>query len=96
MYGAAHAQYVSSASTLLSVQILFHFRTLKLAVDGSGDGDSTHERVIDDTRVLGTGPFELLIGRDFKLAVWEEMVKTMAVGEVARFTCPFQVSSTLY
>ena len=40
---------------------------------------------------MATGPFELLIGREFKLSVWEEMVKTMRVGEIARFICPFEV-----
>ena len=47
--------------------------------------------MIDDTQTLGTGPFELLIGREFKLGVWEQMVKSMLVNEVARFSCPYKV-----
>ncbi len=47
--------------------------------------------IIDDTRILGTGPFELLIGREFKLSILEDMVKGMLVGEVARFSCPYKV-----
>lgn len=47
--------------------------------------------IIDDSRRMGNGPFELLIGREFKLDIWEEMVRTMRLKEVARFTCPFKV-----
>ena len=47
--------------------------------------------IIDDSRRMGNGPFELLIGREFKLDIWEEMVKTMRLKEVSRFTCPFKV-----
>ena len=36
-------------------------------------------------------PFELYIGREFKLAIWEELVKTMKVGEISRFSCPYEV-----
>lgn len=50
--------------------------------------------MIDDTRVMGNGPFELLIGREFKLDIWDEMVRSMKVEEVARFVCPFAVSVT--
>ena len=45
------------------------------------------EVVIDDSRKFGK-PFELLIGRNFKLECWEECVKTMIPGEVSRFSCP--------
>lgn len=75
------------------LQVFFHFRALKLQQDGSLDEDNLRESVIDDTRTLGTGPFELLIGREFKLSIWEEMLKTMRVGEIARFKCPFKVIS---
>ncbi len=43
---------------------------------------------------MGNGPFELLIGREFKLDVWEKMVRTMRLKEIARFTCAFQVRKT--
>ena len=69
------------------IQAVLHFRTLRLQQDGSvEEGD-----VLDDTRKMVTGPFELLMGREFKLGVWEEMVKTMRIGEIARFKCPFKV-----
>lgn len=55
------------------------------------DTDPDEDQLIDDTRVLGLAPFELLIGREFKVPVWEDMVKSMAVGEVARFGCAFKV-----
>lgn len=66
---------------------MFHFRTLRLQSDGSLEVEGS---VVDDSRLMGCGPFELLVGREFKLAVWEEMLQTMLVGEVARFYCPFQ------
>jgi len=49
------------------------------------------DSVIDDSRTMGNGPFELLIGREFKLKIWEDMVRTMRVKEMARFTCQFRV-----
>ena len=55
------------------------------------DTDPDEDQLIDDTRVLGLAPFELLIGREFKVPVWEDMVQSMAVGEVARFGCAFKV-----
>ena len=69
----------------------FHFRTLRLQQDGSLDEANLQDSVIDDSRAMGSDPFELLVGREFKLEVWEEVVKTMRVGEVARFRCPFKV-----
>ena len=39
---------------------------------------------IDSSHKLGQ-PFELLIGKKFKLAVWEKLVKTMKVGEISEF-----------
>jgi AH receptor-interacting protein len=49
--------------------------------------------VIDDTHALGTGPFELLIGREFKLDIWEKLIKEMLIGEIARFSCPYKMIS---
>lgn len=48
--------------------------------------------MIDDSRKL-TQPMELLIGKQFKLEVWETAVQTMAVGEVAEFQVDKTVSS---
>lgn len=47
--------------------------------------------LIDDSRAMKLDPFELYIGREFKLAIWEELVKTMKVGEISRFSCPYEV-----
>lgn len=75
------------------LQAVFHFRSIKLNPDGSlpAGEDQIKDHVIDDTRTLGCGPFELLVGRKFKMDVWEDLVKEMLVGEVARFTCPYKV-----
>ncbi|XP_075220398.1 AH receptor-interacting protein [Lycorma delicatula] len=73
-------------------KVYFHFQTrLK-------DDDET---VIDDSRKMGK-PMELILGKKFKLEVWEVILSAMAVNEVARFdvdkslvlTYPF-VSKTL-
>ena len=74
------------------MQAIFHFRTYRPKLDGDSLVPPERDEVIDDTRTLGNGPFELLMGCEFKLDVWYDMVKTMRVGEVARFTCPFKVS----
>lgn len=54
---------------------MFHFRTRKC------DTDKT---VIDDSRTMGN-PMELVLGKKFKLEVWEAIVQKMALNEVARF-----------
>ena len=74
-------------SHVITKQAIFHFR----AIRPSGEDHIDQDNVIDDTRTLGSGPFELLFGRDFKLSIWEDMVKTMRVTEIARFYCPFEV-----
>ncbi|KAJ8044243.1 AH receptor-interacting protein [Holothuria leucospilota] len=57
-------------------KITFHYRCAKL-----NEGNT----VLDDSRV-GTGqPMELVTGKQFKLDVWEECLKTMRVQEVADF-----------
>ncbi|KAI4460980.1 aryl hydrocarbon receptor interacting protein related [Holotrichia oblita] len=44
-------------------------------------------RIVDDSRKMGKGkPLELVIGKKFKLEVWEAVLQKMAVGEVAEFT----------
>uniref|UniRef100_UPI00398E9B02 AH receptor-interacting protein-like n=1 Tax=Pristiophorus japonicus TaxID=55135 RepID=UPI00398E9B02 len=42
--------------------------------------------VIDDSRVRGK-PMELIIGKKFKLPVWETIVASMRKGELAEFLC---------
>ena len=47
--------------------------------------------LIEDTRAMNMDPVEIYANREFKLEVWEDMVKTMKVGEIARFSCPWEV-----
>ncbi|CAH0545656.1 unnamed protein product [Brassicogethes aeneus] len=59
-------------------KVHFHFVT-KLC-----DGKKT---VLDDSRKMGNKkPMELILGKKFKLEVWEVMVQKMALNEVASFT----------
>lgn len=63
-------------------QATFHFRTLHS--DGEGS-------MLDDSRTRGK-PMELIIGKKFKLPVWETIVCTMREGEIAQFLCDVKVS----
>jgi len=60
-------------------KVWFHFRTLIVKDDGE-------RQLLDDSRHHNQ-PFELLIGKQFKLDVWEKLVKTMRINEVAEFIC---------
>ncbi|XP_068178300.1 AH receptor-interacting protein isoform X2 [Antennarius striatus] len=59
-------------------KVVFHYRT------SLRDG-----KVLDDSRTLGghSKPMELILGKKFKLAVWERVVTTMRQGEISEFTC---------
>lgn len=67
----------------LLYQVVFHYRTS--LCDGT---------VLDDSRTMGghSKPMELILGKKFKLAVWERVVITMRRGEVSEFTCDTKVS----
>lgn len=58
-----------------NTKVIFHFRTTKC------DAAKT---VIDDSRTMGR-PMELVLGKKFKLEVWEVIVQKMALHEVACF-----------
>ncbi|CAG9833790.1 unnamed protein product [Diabrotica balteata] len=59
-------------------KIHFHFQTRQC---------NNEKTLLDDSRKLGTGkPFELVLGKKFKLEVWEAIVQKMALNEVAKFT----------
>ncbi|KAM4794693.1 aryl-hydrocarbon-interacting protein-like 1 isoform 1-T1 [Rhinophrynus dorsalis] len=58
-------------------KVTFHFRTLKC------DDERT---VIDDSKKVGI-PMEIIIGNMFKLEVWEMLLTSMRIGEVAEFWC---------
>lgn len=40
--------------------------------------------IIDDSKKIGR-PMELILGKKFKMPVWEECIKSMKVDEVAEF-----------
>ncbi|XP_038145426.1 uncharacterized protein LOC119786265 [Cyprinodon tularosa] len=58
-------------------KLVFHFQTLL---------DNFERTVIDDTRLAGR-PAEIFVGKMFKMEVWEPMLTSMRVGEVAEFWC---------
>nr|CAG4644124.1 EOG090X09NR [Lepidurus arcticus] len=58
-------------------KITFHYQTRRKLEDGSIVS-------VDDSRKRGQ-PMELLLGKQFKLEIWESMVQTMALGEVSTF-----------
>lgn len=64
-----------------SSQATFHYRTLRC-------GDE--EAPLDDSRTRGK-PMELIVGKKFKLPVWEAALRTMRPGERARFRCDTKV-----
>lgn len=64
-------------------KVKFHFETKR----------KDNGKVIDDSRKVNK-PMELVIGKKFKLEVWEVIVQKMALCEVAKFTCDQSVSKT--
>uniref|UniRef100_A0A5F9DGP8 peptidylprolyl isomerase n=1 Tax=Oryctolagus cuniculus TaxID=9986 RepID=A0A5F9DGP8_RABIT len=61
----------------------FHYRTLHSDREGT---------VLDDSRARGK-PMELIIGKKFKLPVWETIVRSMREGETAQFLCDTKVGA---
>lgn len=60
-------------------KVWFHFRSFV-------SKDDDERQLLDDSRKQND-PFELLIGKKFKLDIWETLIKTMRVNEVAEFIC---------
>jgi len=59
-------------------KIYFHFQT-KLC--------DQNKTVLDDSRKMGKGePLHIVLGKKFKLEVWEAILQQMALNEVAQFT----------
>ncbi|KAK2848940.1 hypothetical protein Q5P01_008774 [Channa striata] len=58
-------------------KLVFHFQTLL---------DNFERTVIDDSRRAGR-PAEIFVGKMFKMEVWETLLMSMRVGEVAEFWC---------
>uniref|UniRef100_A0A8D0AD93 Aryl hydrocarbon receptor interacting protein like 2 n=1 Tax=Sander lucioperca TaxID=283035 RepID=A0A8D0AD93_SANLU len=62
--------------------LVFHFQTLL---------DNFERTVIDDSRLAGR-PAEIFVGKMFKMEVWETLLASMRIGEVAEFWCDAVVS----
>ncbi|XP_057207905.1 aryl-hydrocarbon-interacting protein-like 1 [Triplophysa rosa] len=62
---------------ITGTKVTFHFRT-QLCND--------EHTVKDDSKKVGT-PMEVVIGNMFKLDVWEILLTSMRIGEVAKFWC---------
>ncbi|XP_078145153.1 aryl-hydrocarbon-interacting protein-like 1 [Centroberyx gerrardi] len=58
-------------------KLVFHFQTLL---------DNFERTVIDDSR-LAKRPAEIFVGKMFKMEVWETLLTSMRIGEVAEFWC---------
>ncbi|KAJ8015718.1 hypothetical protein DPEC_G00029050 [Dallia pectoralis] len=58
-------------------KLVFHFQTLL---------DNFERTVIDDSR-KGRKPVEIFVGKMFKMEVWEPLLTSMRIGEVAEFWC---------
>uniref|UniRef100_A0AAY5KSV3 AIP/AIPL N-terminal FKBP-type PPIase domain-containing protein n=1 Tax=Esox lucius TaxID=8010 RepID=A0AAY5KSV3_ESOLU len=58
-------------------KLVFHFQTLL---------DDFERTVIDDSR-KGKKPVEIFVGKMFKMEVWEPLLTSMRIGEVAEFWC---------
>ncbi|KZC13294.1 Aryl-hydrocarbon-interacting protein-like 1 [Dufourea novaeangliae] len=65
-------------------KVVFHYKTTKC------DPEKT---IIDDSKVIGR-PMELILGKKFKLEVWEVIVQKMALNEVACFRVDKSVFTT--
>lgn len=51
--------------------------------------------MIDDSRLAGR-PAEIFVGKMFKMEVWEALLTSMRIGEVAEFWCDSIVSWTVH
>jgi len=69
--GTARAEFINGT------KIYFHFQTVK---------SSEPSVIIDDSKKWVQKPMELIIGKKFKLEVWEACLKSMWLNEVARFS----------
>ncbi|KAG8306687.1 Aryl-hydrocarbon-interacting protein-like 1 [Homalodisca vitripennis] len=66
----------ANPSWCVPLSVIFHFETRRC---------DENQTLVDDSRKMGK-PMELVLGKKFKLEVWETIVQAMAVGEVAKFT----------
>lgn len=78
---------LNSMRVCVFLQVTFHYRSS--LCDGT---------VLDDSRTMGgkSKPMELILGKKFKLPVWECVVSTMRVGEISEFTCDVKVHGVVW
>lgn len=57
-------------------KVKFHYETKR----------ADNQKIIDDSRKKDHKPMELVLGKKFKLEVWEVIVQKMSLNEVAKFT----------
>lgn len=57
---------------------VFHFKTQTI------DKDDVLQDVIDDSKAINK-PMEIILGKQFKMPIWEECLKSMRVEEIAEF-----------
>ena len=60
---------------IVDFQVTFHYHTTLV---------NDERTLLDDSKKINK-PMELIIGKQFKLEVWETLVKTMRVKETAEF-----------
>nr|CAG4641862.1 EOG090X09NR [Eurycercus lamellatus] len=77
-----HAGRENAPEFLPNSRVKFHFTAQSIL--GISDGCLELGDMVDDSRTYQQ-PVEILIGKQFKLEVWETAIQTMAVGEVAEF-----------
>lgn len=53
------------------------------------NGEDSH--IIDDSKKIGK-PMEIILGKQFKMPVWEECLKSMRLHEVSEFSIKKKVS----
>uniref|UniRef100_A0A672YK10 Aryl hydrocarbon receptor interacting protein like 2 n=1 Tax=Sphaeramia orbicularis TaxID=375764 RepID=A0A672YK10_9TELE len=73
----SHIHQILIPLVLSLYQLVFHFQTLL---------DNFERTVIDDSRLAGR-PAEIFVGKMFKMEVWETLLTSMRIGEVAEFWC---------
>lgn len=83
MLSAGGSSGLTCILSRLHLQLVFHFQTLL---------DNFERTVIDDSRLAGR-PAEIFVGKMFKMEVWESLLMSMRVGEVAEFWCDAVVSN---
>ncbi|GFY75749.1 AH receptor-interacting protein [Trichonephila inaurata madagascariensis] len=62
-------------------KITFHFQTCML----NDNGEPLD--CVDDSKKIGR-PMEIILGKQFKMPVWEKCLEAMKLGEISKFTVP--------